>query len=371
MNGFYWIYLAMIGFLLAYEHCTDKQSKRLIYYSLSGFLILLFALQDSSVSVDMGEYMQQWAIIPKLTFPEMLTHKFEIGYVLLSWLIERVFGSPRLLVAVVALLILVPYTRSFEEETDEPMVALVAFMALGMYLSAMIFWRQFIAMAILTYSYRYIQQRKFLPFLATVLLAMTFHKVAVVFLPLYVLYRIPVNKWLLVVAAAVAVLLNFFGAPIIRFGIAYIYPAYLNFPWESRGGYTLFAMMWVVVLLGYWLLKEQMDDPRIRTSFLVLLTAAAIFPLCFTFFWWLRVVLFFRVAIVPMTAHLYAALVHQKDNKAMALLGRVSPKLHGMLLPMYDKKWFRVATQLILFTVLFVWFASELDGMVYTMAPVF
>lgn len=370
MNGFYWIYLAMSGFLLAYELASDKQTKRLIYYALGGFLILLFAVQDNSVSVDIAEYMSQWAIIPELTLPEMLQHKFEIGYVLLSWLIERIFGDQRLLVTVVGVLILVPYTRSFEEETDEPMVAMMAFMALGMYLSAMIFWRQFIAMAILTYACRFIREQKLLPFLITVLVAMCFHKVAVVFLPLYFLYRIPVTKWLLLAGVAVAVFLNFFGAPIIKFGIAVIYPRYLNYPWESRGGGTLLAMMWVVVLLGYWLLKEKMDDPRIRLSFLMLLTAASIFPLCFTFFWWLRVALFFRIALIPMTAYLYAELFQQKNNKAMLLVARISPKLHGRLLPLYDKKWFRVATQLMLFAVLFVWFASELDGMVYVMAPV-
>lgn len=371
MNGFYWIYLAMIGFLLAYECASDRHTKRLIYYALSGFLILLFAVQDNSVSVDIAEYMRQWAIIPELTLPEMLHHKFEIGYVLLCWLIERVFGDQRLLVTVVGLLILVPYTRSFEVETEEPMVAMMAFMALGMYLSAMIFWRQFIAMAILTYACRFIRQQKLLPFLITVLVAMSFHKVAVVFLPLYLLYHVPVTKWLLLAGVAVAVFLNFFGEPIIRFGIAFIYPSYSNQDMESRGGYTLLTMMWVVVLLGYWLLKEKMDDPKIRLSFLMLLTAASIFPLCFIFFWWLRVALFFRVAIVPMTAHLYSVLFQQKDNKAMILLAQISPKLHGYLLPMYDKKWFRVATQLMLFAVLFVWFASELDGMVYVMAPVF
>lgn len=44
-----------------------------------GFLILLFVAQDSSVSVDIAEYMRQWAIIPKLTFPKMLAHKLEVG----------------------------------------------------------------------------------------------------------------------------------------------------------------------------------------------------------------------------------------------------------------------------------------------------
>lgn len=370
MNGFYWIYLATLGFLLLYEGTSDKQNKRLLYYGAWGFLLLLFVAQDSSVSVDIEEYMRQWAIIPELTFPEMLAHKFEIGFVLLCRVLEQVFSSERLLLVAMGSLILLPYARSMEEETEEPMVAMMAFLALGMYLHAMIFWRQFAAMAILTFSFRFIRERRLWPFLATVLLAMTFHKVAVVFLPLYWLYRLPVNHWLLLVCAGAAVVLNFFGTPIIEFGIAVIYPRYLEYPRLTEGGYTLLALLWVVALLSYWLLHEKMDDPKIRIPFLMVLIGATIQPLCFTFFWWLRVVLFFRVALATMTAHLYAELFGRKDNKAMALLKRYTPKLYGRILPLYDKKWFRVVTQLLLFAVLFVWYASELDGAVYVMAPI-
>lgn len=370
MNGFYWIYLAMLGFLLLYEHTSDQQDKRLIYYGAWGLLLLLFAAQDSSVSVDMAEYMRQWDIIPELSFLEMLAHKFEIGFVLICWLLERIFSDERLLLLVMGSLILLPFARSLEEETEEPMVAMMAFVALGMYLHALIFWRQFAAMAILTFSRRFVRERRFLPFFATVLLAMAFHKVAVVFLPLYWIYRLPINKWLLLACAGAAVVLDFFGTPIIEFGIAVIYPRYLEYPRLTEGGYTLLALLWVVALLAYWLLHEKMEDPKIRIPFLMVLVGATIQPLCFTFFWWLRVVLFLRVALVDVTAHLYAELFGRKDNKAMALLRYFTPKLYAGILPLYNKKWFRVATQLLLFVVLFVWYASELDGAVYVMAPI-
>ena len=88
MNGFYWIYLVMIAFLLGYGHAKTNEQKRLIYYSACGFLILLFTVQDFSVSIDIAEYMRQWAIIPNLSLGEMLVHKFEIGYVLLCWVLD-------------------------------------------------------------------------------------------------------------------------------------------------------------------------------------------------------------------------------------------------------------------------------------------
>ena len=133
MNGFYWIYFVMLAFLLGYEFIRNSENKRLLYYGACGFLILIFVVQDCSVSMDITEYMRQYAIIPGLSFSEMLVHKFEIGYVLLSWFVERVFTSDRVLLLALSLLIMLPFCRSFEQETEHPMVALMAFLALGMY----------------------------------------------------------------------------------------------------------------------------------------------------------------------------------------------------------------------------------------------
>jgi len=370
MNGFYWIYLVMIGFLVGYSLTKTKEQRRLVYYGAVCFLIVIFIAQDFSVSTDIAEYMRQYAIIPTLSFGQMLTHKFEIGYVLLCRLLEMTFESDRVLLVAMGLLILLPFGRYYERDTSQPMVALMAFLALGMYMHAIIFWRQLAAMAILTFAIPYIRQRKLLPFLLILLAAMSFHKTAVVFLWIYLIYNIPIGKWLLIGCAGLAVVLGFFGNDIIDLGIALLYPKYAMFPRLSIGGYTLLALLWVVTLLSYWVFRNRMDDPRIRIPFLMILTAATIQPVCFAFYNWLRIVLYFRVALAAITAELFVELFQNKENVVLALVNKVSPKLHGQIVKLYDTKWFSLAMQLVLFAVLFVWYVSELDGAVYRMAPI-
>lgn len=371
MNGYYWIYIVMLAFLVGWECSGTAQRRRLVYYGACGFLILIFALQDLGVSVDIKEYMRQYDIIQGLTFGQMLAHKFEIGYVLLCRLLGLLFESDRVLLVAVAVLIMLPYAVSFEEETEAPMVALMAFLALGLYMHALIYWRQLVAMAILTFSYRYLRQRRLLPFLAVVLVAMTFHKTAIVFLGLYIVYRIPINGKLLALCGACAVILGLLGKPIIEFGIATIYPQYATFTRETEGGETLLAVLWVVTLLSYWVFRDRLDEDRIRLPFLMLLIAATIQPICLAFYNWLRIVLYFRVALAPMTAQLYVALFCQKEkNPALALLERHTPRLHATVSAWYGRRWFRLATEFALFAVLFVWYLTELEGGVYRMAPV-
>lgn len=370
MNGFYWIYLVMLGFLVGYSLANTKEQRRSIYYASVVFLLIIFIAQDFSVSIDIAEYMRQYAIIPTLTFGQMLTHKFEIGYVLLCRLLEMTFESDRVLLLAMGVLILLPFGRFYDRESSQPMVALMAFVALGMYMHAIIFWRQLAAMAILTFAIPYIRQRKLLPFLLILLAAMSFHKTAVVFLWIYLIYKIPIGKWLLIGCAGLAVVLGFFGNAIIDLGIALLYPKYALFPRLSIGGYTLLALLWVVTLLSYWVFRQRMDDPRVRIPFLMILTAATIQPVCFAFYNWLRIVLYFRVALAAITAELFVELFQNKENVVLALVNKVSPKLHGQIVKLYDTKWFSLAMQLVLFAVLFVWYVSELDGAVYRMAPI-
>ena len=370
MNGFYWIYLVMLGFLVGYSLANTKEQRRSIYYASVVFLLIIFIAQDFSVSIDIAEYMRQYAIIPTLTFGQMLTHKFEIGYVLLCRLLEMTFESDRVLLLAMGVLILLPFGRFYDRESSQPMVALMAFVALGMYMHAIIFWRQLAAMAILTFAIPYIRQRKLLPFLLILLAAMSFHKTAVVFLWIYLIYNIPIGKWLLIGCAGLAAVLGFFGNAIIDLGIALLYPKYALFPRLSIGGYTLLALLWVVTLLSYWVFRQRMDDPRVRIPFLMILTAATIQPVCFAFYNWLRIVLYFRVALAAITAELFVELFQNKENVVLALVNKVSPKLHGQIVKLYDTKWFSLAMQLVLFAVLFVWYVSELDGAVYRMAPI-
>ena len=370
MNGFYWIYLVMLGFLVGYSLANTKEQRRSIYYASVVFLLIIFIAQDFSVSIDIAEYMRQYAIIPTLTFGQMLTHKFEIGYVLLCRLLEMTFESDRVLLLAMGVLILLPFGRFYDRESSQPMVALMAFVALGMYMHAIIFWRQLAAMAILTFAIPYIRQRKLLPFLLILLAAMSFHKTAVVFLWIYLIYKIPIGKMLLLGCAVLAVILGFFGNDIIDLGIALLYPKYVLFPRLVIGGYTLLALLWVVTLLSYWVFRQRMDDPRVRIPFLMILTAATIQPVCFAFYNWLRIVLYFRVALAAITAELFVELFQNKENVVLALVNKVSPKLHGQIVKLYDTKWFSLAMQLVLFAVLFVWYVSELDGAVYRMAPI-
>lgn len=370
MNGFYWIYLVMFAFLLAYHKSECKETKVRLYYAACGFLILMFAMQDYSVSGDNDEYMLQYGIIRDLPISEFLNHKFELGFVIINKLLANTFQSDRVLFVVMSVLVLVPFCVWMERESSHPMMALMSFVAVGIYFHAVVLWRQLCAMGILCFSLRYIRERKLLPFLGTVLLAMLFHKAAAVFLPLYVAYRLPVNKWLLIGAGVLCTAMAVLGGPIMRFINTYIY-SYEEYFFGLDGGFTMLAVLWIFTLLVWWLMQHRLQEPKIKLLFLMMLVSAMIQPVSFTFSNWCRIVLFYRLAMVMLIPELYETLfLHRENNKLLALLQKRMPKLYGFVNRNFEKKWFRGAVQTAMFTVLFAWYASELDGAYYILAPV-
>lgn len=371
MNGFYWIYMVMFALLLAWHFAGTGERKNRLYCIGCGVLILLFAAQDISVSVDLPEYMRQYALISTLSFGEMLTHKFEIGYVLLNWLLALLFKSDRILILVMSILIMVPFGIQFQRESEEPMMALMSFLALGIYMHALIYFRQLCAMGILTFSFRFIRERKPLQFLLVVLAAMTFHKSAAVFAVVYVAYAVPVNWYLMIAAMIGSAVIGVLGGPILWFIRTYVYPDYPDSLLAPEGGVTMLVVLWIFTFLVYWLMRERLSENRVKLPFMMLLIAAVIQPVALTFYNWARIVLFFRVAMVLLVPELYVTLFqHRENNKLLAILENWMPGIHRAVLSVYDTKWFRAAVQIGMFAVLFAWYVSELDGAVYTLAPV-
>lgn len=370
MNGFYWIYLVMFAFLLAYHFVDSKETKVRLYYAACGFLILMFAIQDYSVSGDNDEYILQYGIIRDLPVSEFLNHKFELGFVIINKFLANTFQSDRILFVVMSVLVLVPFFLWMEKECENPMLALMSFVAVGIYFHAVVLWRQLCAMGILCFSMQYARERKLGKFLLTVLAAMLFQKAAAVFIVVYIACWFPVNKWVMGAAVAGCVAMAVLGGPIMRFVNTYIY-SYEDYFFGLDGGFTMLAVLWIFTALVYYFMSHRLQEPKIKLLFMMMLIAAVLQPVCFTFSNWCRIVLFFRLAMVMLIPELYAALfLSRENNKLLAILQKRMPKIYRFVDKHFEKKWFRGLVQAAMFTVLFAWYVSELDGAYYILAPV-
>lgn len=366
MSGFDWIYAILLTITIGSIFIKNQERKNLWFCIGGGFLILLFVAKDLNSSLDLHEYLRQYRIIQDLPISEYLNHKFEIGYVLVNKLLSVLFEGERVLLIFVSLLIMVPYFRLFYKESAHPMISLMLFLALGFYSHALSLYRQFCAMAILTFSIRYIKEKKLLPFLLTVLLAMTFHKTAGAFILVYIGCMLPVNKWLLLAAMLGSALVGVFGQPILN-----LLNQLVTYPGAPAydGGITLLAVLWTIVFISYWVLGYRMEEGRVRVPFIMLLIAAASQPIAFTFYMWARMALYFSCGMLLLLPELYDEVFCRTDNKVLKLLEKRVPVLHRTIIKIYHTSWFHAVIQIVVFAALYIWFQQEILRP-YSLAPI-
>lgn len=136
---------------------------------------------------------------------------FEPGFSVLVWLATRVFGSFPAVLFVIQLFTVMPIFCALTRMRDKAPVWLGMLVYYFMYFnSSLNLMRQWIAMAILLYAYRFLVERRIRRYLAMVVVAMLFHKsalmgVAVLALQVFLVYTGKRKFWRVVAIAGVGV----------------------------------------------------------------------------------------------------------------------------------------------------------------------
>lgn len=163
--------------------------------------------------------------------------------------------------------------------------------------------RQFLAMVILLYSIKYISQRKLIPFLIIVLIAMSIHKTAVIFIPVYIfsVWAPDIKRKELIIGFVIGfiILLSLSKAYIEIFQVAAVLfddEKFSRYLLGDEGSYSftiIFDICWLVLLMYYCPQKRE-------TKIICLLSIISYVFLPFTFVVviLLRLMLFFSLFFV-------------------------------------------------------------------------
>ena len=154
----------------------------------------------------------------------------EAGYYWLNRLIILAGGGTVWLFLITALLTVGLFYLAFYEQSEMFVLSVALFFAAESYFISLMYVRQFLAAALIVYSFRFIREKSFWKYALCVLAAFLFHQSAILFLPLYVLCLVPIHP--LVLTGLVAALSALHGPllRLLRWGLGFTkYAAY----WDS------------------------------------------------------------------------------------------------------------------------------------------
>lgn len=117
----------------------------------------------------------------------------EAGFYYTMWLLGHVFKDGQTAIIVSSLLIAVAVCVFIYRNSVDAPLSLTIYVCLGLFTFNMNGMRQAMAMSICLFAYEFAKNKKLIPFVLIVLLAMLYHKTAMCFFPVYFLPRLKNN----------------------------------------------------------------------------------------------------------------------------------------------------------------------------------
>ncbi|MBO4249690.1 MAG: EpsG family protein [Paludibacteraceae bacterium] len=211
----FYLIIFIILFVLALLNIQmhDKPSSRALS-AIAALILIGVAGLRYETGGDWDTYTMMFNKFP--SFSRLIGHPssfadeyMEEGFVLLCALVKSLGGTVQHLFFVVTTINILLITIASHQYTKFPVVALLCYYGLMYFQLEMIYIRQAVAVALCFFALQYIQPRKIVPYLLLVLLACTFHRVAVLMIPLYFLLnrKVPVWLYLTVIGIGAAMML--------------------------------------------------------------------------------------------------------------------------------------------------------------------
>lgn len=217
-------YLVCFGILLVLAvlnlQMHDKLSSTILS-SLAAILLICIAGLRYETGGDWDSYTELFASFP--SFSRLVGHPIEIveqpveeGFTLLCALVKSLGGTIQHLFFVVTFINILLIACALPKYTKFPVIGLLCYYGILYFNLEMIYIRQATAVALCFFALQFIRSRKIWKYILVVLIACTFHRVAVLMLPLYFFLdrKIPTVVYILVIGVGAVLML--IGVPWIK-----------------------------------------------------------------------------------------------------------------------------------------------------------
>ena len=204
----YFCYYLLIAFCTVFiSNNRSRKKKYVSFFILFLGLFLIVGLRNPSMGADLKPgvfegYLGRFQYIAGQDWRYLLFDgrnayelgSYETGYVALNKLIGLFGTSYQHLIICVTFFSLFPIFLVYRKHSQKFEFSIIIYLALTCFLAVFSALRQACAIAICFCSYRFLKEKKLIPFVLVVLFASLFHKTALLFLLAYPFYRIRISR---------------------------------------------------------------------------------------------------------------------------------------------------------------------------------
>lgn len=265
MTIYYGLIVMIVIVSLFSINVKDRHKRnKIVIMSCCFGIFLVQVLRARYVGTDVNDYLRGYQMVDSINiFAGERLFNFEVGYILYSQVFSKLKFSNQWYIAVVALTIIAPIAYTWCKKSKMPGLSVFIYITLGLFTFSFSGLRQSIAMAIVFFSFKYIQEKNLIKFILCVALAISFHTTAIIFIVAYPLYYLKFKPVHFTFIIPVFILVFIFKTEIFLL----IYPLYKGTAGEieNTNAYTMLIIMILVLVLAYAFGSKDKQDLNFNT----------------------------------------------------------------------------------------------------------
>lgn len=228
-----------------YEKRTDGQA---IYVIIIGaVLILLCGLRHDGIGRDTEMYRYIYENMAHLRWGEYWK-EYDYGYYFLQFLISRFFGY-RIFLFITAILSIAPVVFIIYKYSKNKIISFILYICFTYYTFCFSALRQAVAIGFIMLAYHQIRKKNLKVFLICTLTAILFHSSALMFLPIYLIDKIPYKKVTIVISCILMIMFYLFRDQF--WSVATLFARQQYKAGIDAGGQKMYLFMILSVILGF------------------------------------------------------------------------------------------------------------------------
>lgn len=249
----------------------DKRD-RLLLLALFVPLVLISGLRASHVGTDTANYMYGFNLISNVSFEYIFdVVRWEEGYVFLNKIASLFSSDSQTIIIVTSFFILFFVIKGIYESSVNRVFSVYLYVSMYYYFVSFNAIRQFLAISLILYAYKFIRERKFIKYAVLILIASSFHKIAILFIPVYFLFGIKLNiKKIIILGVGMGFALFVFDY-LMKFGIQLFpeYDIYLGTKYFDGGGILTSLVSGSIVAFGLFIKATNRSDKEFDFLFII------------------------------------------------------------------------------------------------------
>lgn len=274
------VYLGMLSLILftaislkSLKLSAEKYNKIFLLLSFV-LLFLISSLRAKQIGTDTANYINKFNLIQVTDFRYIFDLvRYEKGYVILNKIVSYISSNQQSIIVATSFIVLYTIFSGINKNSVNKVLSVYLFITLYYYFISFNAIRQYLAIGLIIFAYQYVKKREFFRFFIFVLLATTFHQLAIIFLPIYFFYGMKLNnkKVFFIVFSFTLVLIGFDAILNFVFLLFPQYEYYKGTDYLEGGGMLTSLISGSILFFGFFVRATNKLDEEYDFLLLIIL----------------------------------------------------------------------------------------------------